>query len=63
MMCRCVSCTVSAARVALARPMQLLRVGKVRMAVVVLEGLLRSARHQPARTKTPPRARKAEGRA
>jgi hypothetical protein len=56
MRCACTACVVTAA-------LQLLRVGKVRMAVVVLEGLLRSARHQPARTKTPPRARKAEGRA
>ena len=56
MMCRCVSCTVSAA-------LQLLRVGKVRMAVVVLETLLRSARHKPTRPKPPARAGKAEGRA
>jgi hypothetical protein len=49
MMCRCVSCTVSAARVALARPMQLLRVGKVRMAIAVLETLLRAGRHKPTR--------------
>ena len=59
MMCRCVSCTVSAARVALARPMQLLRVGKVRMAIVVLETLLRSARHKPTPPKPPARAGKA----
>ena len=49
MMCRCVSCTVSAARVALARPTQLLRVGKVRMAIAVLETLLRAGRHKPTR--------------
>ena len=63
MMCRCVSCTVTAARVALARPMRLLRVGKVHMAIVVLEGLLRDAHHRPARTKPAPRARKAGARA
>jgi hypothetical protein len=61
MMCRCVSCTVSAARVALARPTQLLRVGKVRMAIVVLETLLRSGWHKPP-PKPAPRARKAGAR-
>jgi hypothetical protein len=56
MRCGCVSCVVTAA-------LQLLRVGKVRMAIAVLETLLRSARHKPTRPKPPARAGKAEGRA
>ena len=43
--------------------LQLLRVGKVHMAIVVLEGLLRHALHKPARTKAPARARKARAQA
>jgi hypothetical protein len=50
--CACVSCVVTAA-------LQLLRVGKVHMAIVVLEGLLRSARHKPARAKPASRVHKA----
>jgi len=56
MRCACVSCVVAAA-------LQLLRVGKVHMAIVVLEGLLRHARHKPAQPKAPARARKARARA
>jgi hypothetical protein len=42
-----------------AAALQLLRVGKVRMAIVVLETLLRSQRHKPAQPKAPaPRAHK-----
>jgi hypothetical protein len=56
MRCACTACVVTAA-------LQLLRVGKVRMAIVVLEGLLRHALHKPARTKAPARARKARAQA
>jgi hypothetical protein len=48
MMCRCVSCTVTAA-------LQLLRAGRTGMAIMVLETLLRSARHKP----TPPKSTRA----
>jgi hypothetical protein len=54
MRCGCVSCVVTAA-------LQLLRVGKVRMAIVVLETLLRSGWHKPP-PKPAPRARKAGAR-
>jgi hypothetical protein len=56
MRCGCVARVVTAA-------LQLLRVGKVQMAVVVLEGLLRSAQHKPTRAKPAPRAGKAGARA
>jgi hypothetical protein len=46
-----------------AAALQLLRVGKVHMAIVVLETLLRSARHKPTRPKPPARAPKARARA
>jgi hypothetical protein len=52
MRCGCVACALEAA-------LELLRAGRVRMAVLLLEQALRSERHQPARAKPPARARKA----
>jgi hypothetical protein len=56
MRCSCTACALEAA-------LELLRAGRVRMAIVVLEGLLRHALHKPARTKAPARARKARAQA
>jgi hypothetical protein len=56
MMCGCTACVVGSA-------LQLLRVGKVHMAILVLETLLRSARHKPTPPKPAPWAGKAGARA
>jgi hypothetical protein len=57
MRCACLCCLLEAA-------LQLLRGGRVRMAVLLLEQALQAERHKPARAKAPaPRARKARARA
>jgi hypothetical protein len=57
MRCACTACALEAA-------LELLRAGRVRMAVLLLETLLRSQRHKPTQPKAPaPRARKTRARA